>query len=157
MFLAWQWIDTVCRNDILITPGSEGGGGGQSITRYPRNLYSLSQRGSLTTQRHNYFSNSDLSARSPARSPISHHVSVLGEMDYFIFYRRNHTLTLCNMFHIWDHLLFPSHRAVLKGKTNHLHVKLFAVNRTNIMRLKAILPNIQRKLKGKTMVFTGTW
>lgn len=62
-----------------------------------------------------------------------------GEMGYFIFYSRNHTLTLCNMFHIWDHLLFPSHRAVLRGKTNHLHVKLFAVNSTNIMRLKAII------------------
>ena len=126
------------------------------VSSFVPNLYSLLQRGSLTTQRHNYFSHSDLSARSPARSPISHHVSVLGEMDYFIFYRRNRTLTLCNMFHIWDHLLFPSHRAVLKGKTNHLHVKLFAVNSTNIMRLKAILPNIQRKLKGKTMVLSGT-
>ena len=26
MFLSWQWIDIVCRNDILITPGSEGKG-----------------------------------------------------------------------------------------------------------------------------------
>ena len=180
MFLAWQWIDIVRRNDILITPGSDGkgnvcfkpssnlttphwmgggglhmkcyhfpldGGGGSPsqgtpwlfISSFAPNLYSLSQRGSLTTQRHNYFSNPDLSARSPPCSPISHYVSFLGEMGYFIFYSRNHTLTLCNMFHIWDHLLFPSHRAVLKGKTNHLHVKLFAVNNTNIMRLKAII------------------
>ena len=109
------------------------------ISSFVPNLYSLSQRGSLTTQRHNYFSNPDLSARSPPCSPISHYVSFLGEMGYFIFYSRNHTLTLCNMFHIWDHLLFPSHRAVLKGKTNYLHAKLFAVNSTNIMHLKAII------------------
>ena len=124
----------------------DGGGGSPSqgtpwhfISSFVPYLYSLSQRGSLTTQRHNYFSNPDLSARSPPCSPISHYVSFLGEMGYFIFYSRNHTLTLCNMFHIWDHLLFPSHRAVLKGKTNHLHAKLFAVNSTNIMHLKAII------------------
>ena len=132
-------------HEMLPLPTGWGGGSPSQgtpwlfISSFAPNLYSLSQRGSLTTQRHNYFSNPDLSARSPPCSPISHYVSFLGEMGYFIFYSRNHTLTLCNMFHIWDHLLFPSHRAVLKGKTNHLHAKLFAVNSTNIMHLKAII------------------
>ena len=142
--LPTEWGGGASHEMLPLPTGWWGGSPSQGtpwhfISSFVPNLYSLSQRGSLTTQRHNYFSNPDLSAWSPPCSPISHYVSFLGEMGYYIFYSRNHTLTLCNMFHIWDHLLFPSHRAVLKGKTNHLHVKLFAVNSTNIMRLKAII------------------